>query len=109
MLESTGPGAPPTNLKEAFHWFELSAKGGYPRAQFNVARFYLNGFGVTDKNRAKAYMWLRLGAENGEAAAINLLAESKGVFSESEISEGKKLLAAYKGGQTQAKASPSPM
>ena len=60
------------NLKEAFRWFELSAKQGNEFGQYNLGRYYQTGSGVR-KNLKLAIEWLRKSAEQGFDKAAYLL------------------------------------
>lgn len=58
------------NFKEAFNWFERSAKQGNPFAQFNLAKYYHHGWG-TDINIQLAIEWYKKCAEiNHDASNI---------------------------------------
>ncbi|MDR0705316.1 MAG: sel1 repeat family protein, partial [Planctomycetaceae bacterium] len=54
--------------KEAFKWFRKAAEQGHVGAQCNLARCYLNGWGV-DEDYAKTFEWFRKAAEQGYAQA----------------------------------------
>lgn len=60
------------NLKEAFIWFERSAKRGNKYGQYNVARYYQFGWG-TIKNINLAIEWYEKSAEQGFGKAANML------------------------------------
>lgn len=62
------------NLKEAFIWFERSAKQGNKYGQYNVGRYYQYGFG-TPKNIQLAIEWYEKAAEQGFGQAANMLGE----------------------------------
>ena len=62
------------NLKEAFMWFERSAKQGNKYGQYNVGRYYQYGFG-TPKNIKLAIEWYEKAAEQGFGKAANMLGE----------------------------------
>ena len=58
------------NIKEAFNWFERSAKQNNPFAQFNLAKYYHHGWGA-EINIQLAIEWYKKCAElNHEAANI---------------------------------------
>jgi hypothetical protein len=44
---------------EALKWFRIGAEQGHVWSQFNVGRFYMNGYGVP-KNFKHAYLWIGL-------------------------------------------------
>jgi TPR repeat protein len=50
------------DYKNAFYWFEKSAKAGDKVAQFRLSGMYLNGEGI-DKSTEKAFYWLEKGAQ----------------------------------------------
>ena len=60
------------NLKEAFLWFERSAKQGDKYGQYNVARYYQYGWG-TIKNINLAIEWYEKSADQGFGKAANML------------------------------------
>ena len=60
------------NLKEAFIWFERSAKRGDKYGQYNVARYYQYGLG-TIKNIQLAIEWYEKAANQGFGKAANML------------------------------------
>ena len=60
------------NLKEAFMWFERSAKQGNKYGQYNVGRYYQYGFG-TPKNIQLAIEWYEKAADQGFGKAANML------------------------------------
>ena len=60
------------NLKEAFMWFERSAKQGNKYGQYNVGRYYQYGFG-TIKNIQLAVEWYEKAADQGFGKAANML------------------------------------
>lgn len=62
------------NLKEAFMWFERSAKQGNKYGQYNVGRYYQYGFG-TPKNIQLAIEWYEKAADQGFGKAANMLGD----------------------------------
>ncbi len=61
------------DLKQAFHWFELSAKQGERVAQYNLGRHYHYGLGIDKKDIHKAIEWYEKSANQRYAnAAIKL-------------------------------------
>ena len=62
------------NLKEAFMWFERSAKQGNKYGQYNVGRYYQYGFGVV-KNVQSAIEWYEKSATQGYGKAANMLGQ----------------------------------
>lgn len=58
---------------EANRWFTLSAKGGHPKAQFNLGVHYQQGLGIA-KDSAQAAYWLRTAADQGHERAAEALA-----------------------------------
>lgn len=70
---STGDGVV-KNLKEAFLWFERSAKQGNKYGQYNVGRYYQHGWG-TIKNIQFAIEWYEKSADQDFWKASNMLGE----------------------------------
>ena len=62
------------NLKEAFTWFERSAKQGNKYGQYNTGRYYQYGYGV-GKNICLAIEWYEKSANQGFGKAANMLGE----------------------------------
>lgn len=65
------------NLKEANDWYQKGADKGEPKAQFNLANAYYNGWGVK-RNYEVAAKWFRLAAEQNLEWAQNMM----GIFYE---------------------------
>ena len=51
-------------LEAAMGWYRKAAAQGYASAQFTLGRLFEKGLGVSS-NKEMAYMWYKLGAENG--------------------------------------------
>ena len=62
------------NFSEALRWFMTSADGGLAVAQLRLGQMYLNGEGGVKKDYAVSAKWLKLAAQQGNAAAQNSLA-----------------------------------
>ena len=62
------------NLKEAFMWFERSAKQGNKYGQYNIGRNYQYGLGTT-KNIQLAIEWYEKAADQGFGKAANMLGD----------------------------------
>jgi len=62
------------DVKEAFAWFERSAKQGNKYGQYNTGRYYQYGFGV-GKNIRLAIEWYEKSANQGFGKAANMLGE----------------------------------
>lgn len=60
------------NQKLASHWFEKSARGGYPHSQYEIGSRYLNGDGVL-RDHKRAYMWFSIAEYKGHSLATDLL------------------------------------
>jgi TPR repeat protein len=54
---------------QAFHWFNQGAHLGNDLACYQVAMFYLNGFGVIETNPASYRYWLSMAAMEGNTRA----------------------------------------
>ena len=64
----------------AHHWFELSAKQGYAKGQYNLAVMYGSGLGGS-KNHKQAVKWYRRAADQGLNAADYNLTDGGFMFS----------------------------
>ena len=62
------------DVKEAFVWFERSARLGNKYGQYNTGRYYHHGFGVS-KNISLAIEWYEKSANQGFGKAANMLGE----------------------------------
>ena len=62
------------DVKEAFVWFERSARLGNKYGQYNTGRYYHHGFGVS-KNISLAIEWYEKSANQGLGKAANMLGE----------------------------------
>jgi len=60
------------DMKEALHYYILSAELGCAAAQFNLGCFYSSGIG-TDVDKAEAAKWFQLASDQGRANAQNNL------------------------------------
>lgn len=60
------------DLKSAVSWFQKGADKGDPKAQFNLAKAYMNGQGIKQSPK-DAVKWYRLAAEQGLEWAQNML------------------------------------
>ena len=56
------------DFKEAFKWFRQAAEQGYPSAQYNLARYYVEGKAV-ETDLVEAYKWYLLASERGDPDA----------------------------------------
>lgn len=56
------------NPNQSFYWYEKLALMDHPTAQYNLAQFYLRGFG-TERDFEKAIYWMKKSAENGDTDA----------------------------------------
>ena len=66
-MYSDGDGVPEDDIA-AVHWYQLSAKQGFPAAQFNLGVMYDNGNGVPEDD-GDAVRWYQLAAEQEHAIA----------------------------------------
>ena len=76
-------GLPAQNAVTAAEWWLKAAHGGYPPAQFELAKCYMHGRG-TQLDRGRAVTWLQKAAEHGDygPAQVELaiaLAQGRGV------------------------------
>ena len=52
-----------TLSRESFRWFLEAARAGYPAAQYNLGRCYLEGFG-TERSAENAWRWFSMARDN---------------------------------------------
>jgi len=64
------------DLKEAFKWYEISAKAGNIDAQINLGFAYIMGYG-TDKDLKKAAYWIKKAKDSGDEKALTIWKEFK--------------------------------
>jgi len=67
-LYANGDGNTAVNPEQSFYWYEKLALLDHPTAQYNLAQFYLRGFG-TERDFEKAIYWMRKAVENGDEDA----------------------------------------
>ena len=75
-------------------WLGESAKRGYPLAQTSLGVLYLNGDGVP-LDRAEAYAWFTLAADQGEPDALEAEAALSVELSDEELTRAKELATRY--------------
>lgn len=75
-------------------WLRESARRGYPLAQTSLGVLYLNGDGVP-LDRAEAYAWFTLAADQGEASALEAEAALSVELSEEALARAKELATRY--------------
>lgn len=64
------------DFRTTFPLFKYAAEFGHSRAQYELAQYYENGYGIT-KNMALAYKWYKQSFENGEFDAFQCLEKLK--------------------------------
>ncbi|MBT9449603.1 rhomboid family intramembrane serine protease [Akkermansia glycaniphila] len=64
----TKPGNRPENPEQAAFWMEKAAMHGFPEAQYETGKNYMNGFGV-DKDAGRAVYWLDKAVRQGNRRA----------------------------------------
>ena len=64
----------PRDAIKARHWYEQSAKAGYPLAEFHLGLMLEKGEDGVAADRALAQAWYRKGAEHGNVQAMHNLA-----------------------------------
>jgi TPR repeat protein len=57
------------NIKQGAEWLIRSAEAGWPRAEFKLATFYLNGVTPFPKDVTQGEIWLERAAEHGNLEA----------------------------------------
>lgn len=75
-------------------WLGESAKRGYPLAQTSLGVLYLNGDGVP-LDRAEAYAWFTLAADQGESGALEAEAVLSVELSDEELARAKERASQY--------------
>ena len=86
--------AEPDDPERMLRWLRESARRGYPLAQTSLGVLYLNGDGVP-LDRAEAYAWFTLAADQGEASALEAEAGLSIELSEEELTRAKELATRY--------------
>ena len=84
----------PDDPARVLGWLRESARRGYPLAQTSLGVLYLNGDGVP-LDRAEAYAWFTLAADQGESSALEAEAALSIELSEEELARAKELAARY--------------
>ena len=84
----------PDDRTPMLRWLRESARRGYPLAQTSLGVLYLNGDGVP-LDRAEAYAWFTLAADQGESSALEAEAALSIELSEEELARAKELAARY--------------
>ena len=92
ISSGTELGAPDYN--RAFKWFSLAAAHGMKDSQFNLAVLLERGLG-TDANKADAYFWYAVAAEQDDADAKKRTADLAKVLTQSELLAAKTRLASW--------------
>lgn len=86
--------AEPDDPERMLHWLRESAQHGYPLAQTSLGVLHLNGDGVP-LDRAEAYAWFTLAADQGEASALEAEAALSIELSDEELARAKELATRY--------------
>jgi len=84
----------PDDPERMLGWLRESARRGYPLAQTSLSVLYLNGDGVP-LDRAEAYAWFTLAADQGEASALEAEAALSVELSEEELARAKERATRY--------------
>ena len=64
-----------SNLTEAFLWYQKGAKAGDTYAQYQLARMYCEGEGISQPDAASCYAWL-LNVQKAQNPMFNILAQN---------------------------------
>lgn len=75
-------------------WLRESARRGYPLAQTSLGVLYLNGDGVP-LDRAEAYAWFTLAADQGESSTLEAEAALSVELSDEELTRAKERATRY--------------
>lgn len=87
----------PRDLEAAAKEFEIGAKAGNPKAQANLGRLYYTGQGVP-RDLARAWQWLTLACDEGDAGAKKYLRDLSDTFSLEDVAAGQQLVEAFRTG-----------
>lgn len=87
----TGRGGAALDDEEAVKWYRRAAEQSHPVAQRVLGLRSQVGQGVAE-DRARAWMWLTLAAESGDAEAEAARAAMRDELTAAELSEGERLL-----------------
>ena len=91
VLYREGRGVPQDSQK-AFGLFQQAAERGDAKAQANLGSAYYHGGGV-ERDPVQALVWLKLGTEQEEATASNLLNDLGTELTKEQMAEGLRKLA----------------
>lgn len=80
--------AEPDDPERMLGWLRESARRGYPLAQTSLGVLYLNGDGVP-LDRAEAYAWFTLAADQGEPGALEAEAALSVELGDEELTPAK--------------------
>ena len=86
--------AEPDDPERMLGWLRESARRGYPLAQTSLGVLHLNGDGVP-LDRAEAYAWFTLAADQGESSALEAEAALSIELSEEELARAKERATRY--------------
>lgn len=86
--------AEPDDPERMLGWLRESARRGYPLAQTSLGVLHLNGDGVP-LDRAEAYAWFTLAADQGEPDALEAEAALSVELSDEELAHAKELATRY--------------
>ena len=86
--------AEPDDRTPMLRWLRESARRGYSLAQTSLGVLYLNGDGVP-LDRAEAYAWFTLAADQGESSALEAEAALSVELSDEELTRAKERATRY--------------
>ena len=84
------------NDAEAAKWHRKAAEQGNALGQYNLGLMYLHGRGGTETSKVKAYVWLKLAAEQNNGSAQVQLATLAQQLSKAELQEAQQSAGAIK-------------
>ena len=82
------------SIKQAVHWFRLSAEGGNASGQNALGRVFQLGSTVP-KDYVEAYKWLYLAQLQGHSLSTSNLERLVPLLTPSQIEEGKRRAVAF--------------
>jgi localization factor PodJL len=81
--------------RAAVEWFRRAAEAGLQDSQYNLARLYEQGYGVT-QNAAEAYKWYLIAGAGGDAEARSSAERLKATLSPDSQAAAQRSAAAYR-------------
>ena len=83
-----------TDVSEGISWFTLAAKNGHDNSAYSLAKMYQEG-DLIDSDLVQAHAWAAQSEINGHPEGASLKSEIAQDLSEEEISQARRLFAAW--------------